>query len=57
MVFGNKNSDMFCDDKKDDAFINKFVWFSFIHMYNISFIACIKGVHRSQESRMGGMGA
>ena len=38
-------------NKEEDAFINKFVWFSFVHMYNISFITCIKGVHRSQESR------
>ena len=38
-------------NKEEDAFLNKFVWFSFVHMYNISFITCMKGVHKLQESR------
>ena len=48
----NKNrSEFFFLNKEVDAFINKFVWFTFFHMYNISFIACIKRVDWSQESR------
>ena len=47
----NNRFEFFLKNKEEDAFINKFVWFSLFHMYNISFISCIKGVHRSQESR------
>ena len=49
--FNHQNRSEFFLNKEKDTFINKFVWFSLFHLCNISFIACIKGVHRSQESR------
>ena len=32
--------------KGETSFINKFLWFNFFHMFNISFMTCIKRVHR-----------
>ena len=40
-------------NKESDAFINKLMWFSFVHVYNISFMSCIKGYtgHKSLEDQ------